>query len=56
MSITVIYKIKCLNCGEEVVLKEGENYSEEYWEVYCPECGYTNQLNNEKIETWEQEY
>lgn len=53
MSIVQITMVICLHCTREIDATKEENYNVEAWEVYCPYCGYTNELNDPRVQ-WEE--
>jgi DNA-directed RNA polymerase subunit RPC12/RpoP len=47
--------IYCLNCKMKLEVYDDEN-TKEFHEIYCPECGYTNELDDIRIDMFEEEY
>ena len=43
----------CLNCGAEL---EIFTYDIEQGSVICDQCGYENDLDDTRLETWEEEW
>lgn len=45
--------IKCIHCGLEIEVLDKDR---EIREIYCPECGYTNEFDDIRIEFEEREF
>ena len=43
---------KCINCGISLEVTSQDLKDRQ---TDCPECGYTNELNDHRLELWEEE-
>ena len=48
--------IYCLNCKMKLEILDDDEMVQKFHEIDCPECGYTNDLYDNRIEFFEEEY